>query len=74
MLLIREEKRCTSTHKDLKEIEEHFPSLLDYFTVIKMKDFTVDESSDIIFDLKEEFEKKFKLKLPEGFEKTIICV
>ena len=62
---------ATSTHKELKEIEEHFPSLLDYFTVIKMKDFTVDESSDIIFDLKEEFEKKFKLKLPEGFEKTI---
>ena len=36
-----------------------------------MKEFTVEESSDIILDLKGEFEKQFKLKLPNGFESTI---
>ena len=64
---------ATSTHRELKDIEELYPSLLDYFTVIKMKDLTVEESSEIILDLKETFEKEFKLKLPSGFEDTI-CV
>ena len=64
---------ATSTHRELKDIEELYPSLLDYFTVIKMKDLTVEESSEIILDLKETFEKEFKLKLPSGFEETI-CV
>ena len=63
---------ATATHRELKEIEEHFPTLLNYFTVIKMKEFTVEESSNIILDLKDEFEKQFKLKLPDGFER-IIC-
>ena len=62
---------ATATHRELKEIEEHFPTLLNYFTVMKMKEFTVEESSDIILDLKDEFEKQFKLKLPDGFERTI---
>ena len=62
---------ATATHRELKEIEEHFPTLLNYFTVMKMKEFTVEESSDIILDLKDEFEKQFKLKLPDGFESTI---
>jgi ATP-dependent Clp protease ATP-binding subunit ClpC len=64
---------ATSTHRELKDIEEFYPTLLDYFTVIKMKDLTVEESSEIILDLKETFEKEFKLKLPSGFENTI-CV
>ena len=64
---------ATSTHRELKDIEELYPPLLDYFTVIKMKDLTVEESSEIILDLKETFEKEFKLKLPSGFEETI-CV
>ena len=64
---------ATSTHRELKDIEELYPTLLDYFTVIKMKDLTVEESSEIILDLKETFEKEFKLKLPSGFENTI-CV
>ena len=64
---------ATTTHRELKDIEEHFPTLLDYFTVIKLKDFTVEETSEIILDLKDHFEKEFKLKLPEGFENTI-CV
>ena len=62
---------ATATHREMKDIEEHFPTLLDYFTVIKLKDLTVEETSDIIFDLKEHFEKEFKLKLPEDFENTI---
>ena len=62
---------ATATHRELKEIEEHFPTLLNYFTVMKIKEFTVEESSDIILDLKDEFEKQFKLKLPEGFESKI---
>lgn len=62
---------ATATHRELKEIEEHFPTLLNYFTVMKLKEFTVEETSDIILDLKDEFEKQFKLKLPEGFESTI---
>lgn len=62
---------ATATYRELKEIEDNFPTLLDYFTVIKIKEFTVEESSDIIFDLKSEFEKQFKLKLPEGFNRTI---
>ena len=64
---------ATTTHNELKEIEDQFNSLLDYFTVIKLKEFTVEESSDIILDTKEIFEKQFKLKLPEGFE-NVICV
>ena len=63
---------ATATHRELKDIEEMYPTFLDYFTVIKMKDFTVEESSEIILNLKETFEKEFKLKLPEGFE-DIIC-
>ena len=61
----------TATHRELKDIEELFPTFLDYFTVIKMKDLTVEESSEIVLDLKETFEKRFKLKLPNGFESTI---
>ena len=64
---------ATTTHRELKEIEDQFPILLDYFTVIKMKDLGVEESSEIILDLKDTFENEFKLNLPEGFEKTI-CV
>ena len=62
---------ATATYRELKEIEDHFPVIFDYFTVIKMRDFTVDESSEIILDLKEEFESQFKLKLPKGFERLI---
>ena len=64
---------ATATHRELKEIEDNFPTLLDYFTVIKLKEFTVEESSDIILNVKEIFENEFKLKLPEGFE-NLICV
>ena len=64
---------ATATHREMKDIEEFYPTILDYFTVIKMRDLTVEESSDIILDLKDTFEKEFKLKLPEGFESTI-CV
>jgi ATP-dependent Clp protease ATP-binding subunit ClpC len=64
---------ATTTHREMKDIEEFFPSLLDYFTVIKLKDLTVDETSEIIFDLKNVFEKEFRLYLPDGFENTI-CV
>ena len=64
---------ATATHRELKDIEEHFPTLLDYFTVIKLKEFTLEESSDIIFGMKDIFEREFKLKLSEGFENTI-CV
>ena len=62
---------ATATYRELKEIEENFPTLLDYFTVIKMKELTVEETSEIILSLKEHFEKEFKLKLPEGFENII---
>ena len=64
---------ATSTHSELKDIEEFFPAVLDYFTVIKLKDLTVEETSEIILDLRNDFEKEFKLYLPDGFENTI-CV
>jgi ATP-dependent Clp protease ATP-binding subunit ClpC len=64
---------ATATYRELKEIEDSFPTLLDYFTVIKLKELTVEESSEIIYDMKDTFEKEFKLKLPDGFENTI-CV
>jgi ATP-dependent Clp protease ATP-binding subunit ClpC len=38
-----------------------------------MKDLTVEETSDIILNLKKVFEKEFRLYLPDGFENTI-CV
>ena len=63
----------TSTYRELKEIEDNYPSFLDYFTVIKLRDLTVDETMEIILDSKENFENEFRLKLPEGFEDTI-CV
>jgi ATP-dependent Clp protease ATP-binding subunit ClpC len=62
---------ATATHREFKEIEDSFPTLLDYFTVIKVKDLTVEETSDIISNLKEHFENEFKLKLPDGFDNTI---
>lgn len=64
---------ATTTHSELKDIEEFFPAVLDYFTVIKMKDLTVEESSEIILNSKKIFEKEFRLYLPDGFE-NIICV
>lgn len=64
---------ATATHREMKDIEEHYPTLLDYFTVIKLKDFTLEESSEIVLGMKDLFEREFKLKLPEGFENTI-CV
>ena len=63
---------ATTSYRELKDIEENYPEVLDYFTVIKLKDLTVEESSEIIRDLKSDFEKEFKLKLPDGFE-SIIC-
>jgi ATP-dependent Clp protease ATP-binding subunit ClpC len=62
---------ATATHREMKDIEEFFPTFLDYFTVIKLKDLTVEESSEIMLGLKSNFEKEFKLKLPDGFETTI---
>ena len=64
---------ATTTHSELKDIEEFFPAVLDYFTVIKMKDLTVEETSDIILNLKKVYEKEFRLYLPDGFENTV-CV
>lgn len=64
---------ATATYRELKDIEEFYPTLLDYFTVIKMKDLTVEESSEIIMGLKDTYENEFNLKMPEGFE-NIICV
>lgn len=64
---------ATATHNEVKDIEDGFPTLLDYFTVIKLKDLTLEESTEIVFNLKETFEKEFKLKLPEEFA-DIICV
>lgn len=63
----------TATYRELKEIEDNYPSFLDYFTVLKLRDITVEETKEIILNSKETFEKEFKLKLPEGFEETI-CV
>ena len=63
----------TATYRELKEIEDNYPSFLDYFTVIKLRDLTVEETMEIILDSKETFEKEFRLKLPDGFEDTI-CV
>ena len=63
----------TATYRELKEIEDNYPSFLDYFTVLKLRDITVEETKEIILNSKETFEKEFKLKLPEGFEE-IICV
>ena len=62
---------ATTTHSELKEIEDSFPALLDYFTIIKLKEFTVEETSEIILNIKETYEKEFKLKLPEKFEEII---
>ena len=63
---------ATATHRELKEIDEGIPILLVYFTVIKLKDLTVEETSEIILCQKETFENEFKLKLPDGFE-DVIC-
>ena len=64
---------ATTTHSELKEIEESYPAVLDYFTIIKIKDLTVEETSEIILNMKSNFEKQFKIKLPDGFENAI-CV
>ncbi len=64
---------ATATHREMKDIEDFFPAFLDYFTVIKLKDLTVEESSSIIFDLKEMYEDEFGLLLPDDFNDTI-CI
>ena len=64
---------ATATHREMKDIEDLFPAFLDYFTLIKMKDLTVEESTSIISDLREIYEDEFGLLLPDDFDNTI-CV
>ena len=56
---------ATTTFKEFKTIEDDFPYILDYFTVIKVNELTKEQTKEIISDNIEYFEKNFNLKFPD---------
>lgn len=56
---------ATATSDEFKDIQDDFPYVVDFFTVIKVNELTKDQTMDILkVDIKE-YEKEFKLNLPE---------
>lgn len=62
---------ATTTSGELKTIEDLFGKLLDYFTVIKLKELTKEETKEILDGNIDFFEDGFKIKLPENTTELI---
>lgn len=62
---------ATTTSDELKTIEDLFGKLLDYFTVIKLKELTKEETKEILDSNIDFFEDGFKIKLPENTTELI---
>lgn len=63
---------ATTTTSDYKTIEDDFPFILDYFTVIKVSELTKEQSKEILSDCVEYFEGDFNISLPAS-TCDIIC-
>ena len=62
----------TATNDEYKTIEDMFKMILDYFTVIRIKELTKDETAEIINDDLEFFEGSYNMKFP-GNISELIC-
>ena len=63
---------ATTTTGEFKTIEEDFPFILDYFSIIKISEFNKEQTKEILMDNCNEFEKAFNVNIPEcAFD--IIC-
>lgn len=63
---------ATTTTNEYKTIEDDFPFILDYFTVIKVPELTKEQSKEILSDTIQYFETDFNISLPES-TCDIIC-
>lgn len=61
----------TATTLELEDIEDEFPSILDYFTIINLNELSKDESADILNDRIEFYEDVNVLTFPENVAKTV---
>lgn len=62
---------ATTTIKEFEGIENHFPGVIDYFTVIKLTELSKEQTCEIIKDEISLFEDRYNIKLPNGIEDTI---
>lgn len=63
---------ASTTTSEYKTIEEDFPYILDYFTVIKVNELTKEQTKEIISDNIPLFEEDFNVTLPNCVT-DIIC-
>lgn len=63
---------ATTTTNEYKTIEDDFPFILDYFTVIKVPELTKEQTKEILSDTIQYFETDFNISLPES-TCDIIC-
>lgn len=63
---------ATTTTNEYKTIEDDFPFILDYFTVIKVPELTKEQTKEILSDITQYFETDFNISLPES-TCDIIC-
>lgn len=63
---------ATTTTSEYKTLEDDFPFILDYFTVIKVNELTKEQVKEIISDNIGYFEEEFNIKYPSCIS-DIIC-
>lgn len=63
---------ATCTYNEYKTIEDDFPYMLDYFTVIKVNELTKEQTKDILSDTVGDYEEYFNISLPENVV-DIVC-
>ena len=62
---------ATATSLEYDDIEDDFPYILDFFTIINVDELNKEETSEIIDNLIEEYEQTFNLNLPKNTSKLI---
>ena len=63
---------ATSTTEEFKMIEDMFKKVLDYFTVIKLTEMSIEETKEILDDIKADYETIYDMKFPENIS-DLIC-
>ena len=61
----------TATTNEYKAIEDFFGKVLDFFTVIKLNDLTIEQTSEIINGNIDYFKNHYSLNLPENISELI---
>lgn len=61
----------TATTNEYKTVEDFFDKVLDFFTVIKLNDLTIEQTSEIISDNIDYFKNHYSLNLPENISELI---